>query len=40
MTVTKVFTTENQEIFDYEYTNPHKMTEALRQTLRIGRIYI
>ncbi|KAI8879967.1 PMR1-type calcium-transporting P-type ATPase [Backusella circina FSU 941] len=38
MTVTKVFTAENQEIFDYEYTNPHKMTEALRQTLRIGNL--
>lgn len=38
MTVTKVFTVENQESFDYEYKVPNNMTEALRQTLRIGNL--
>lgn len=38
MTVTKVFTVENQESFDYEYNVPNNMTEALRQTLRIGNL--
>ncbi|KAI8366229.1 PMR1-type calcium-transporting P-type ATPase [Blakeslea trispora] len=38
MTVTKVFTVENQEIFDYEYTTPTVTTEALKQTLRIGNL--
>jgi Ca2+-transporting ATPase len=37
MTVTKVFTVENQESFDYEYKTPKNTTEALRQTLRIGK---
>lgn len=37
MTVTKVFTVENQESFDYEYKVPNNITEALRQTLRIGK---
>ncbi|KAI8978367.1 PMR1-type calcium-transporting P-type ATPase [Pilobolus umbonatus] len=38
MTVTKIFTAENQELFDYEYTTPAKKTEALRQILRIGNL--
>ncbi|KAI8058642.1 PMR1-type calcium-transporting P-type ATPase [Gilbertella persicaria] len=38
MTVTKVFTIENQETFDYEYKVPSNMSEALRQTLRIGNL--
>ncbi|KAL0089261.1 PMR1-type calcium-transporting P-type ATPase [Phycomyces blakesleeanus] len=38
MTVTKVFTAENQQIFDYEYKKPSDMTDALRQTLRIGNL--
>lgn len=37
MTVTNVFTVENQESYDYEYKIPQNMTEALRQTLRIGK---
>lgn len=36
MTVTKVFTVENQESFDYEYKVPSNIPEALRQTLRVG----
>ncbi|KAI8991345.1 PMR1-type calcium-transporting P-type ATPase [Mycotypha africana] len=38
MTVTKVFTVENQETFDFEYKIPQKSTEALRQTFRIGNL--
>ncbi|KAI8095979.1 PMR1-type calcium-transporting P-type ATPase [Thamnidium elegans] len=38
MTVTNVFTAENQETFDYEYKVPQNMSEALRQTLRIGNL--
>ncbi|KAI7884143.1 PMR1-type calcium-transporting P-type ATPase [Mucor mucedo] len=38
MTVTNVFTVENQETFDYEYKIPQNMSEALRQTLRIGNL--
>lgn len=37
MTVTKVFTIEDQTSFDYEYKTPTKITEALRQTLKIGK---
>lgn len=40
MTVTKVFTLKNQTIFDYENTTPNEYTDALRQTLRIGNLYI
>ncbi|KAG1049090.1 hypothetical protein G6F43_008562 [Rhizopus delemar] len=38
MTVTKVFTIEDQTSFDYEYKTPTKITEALRQTLKIGNL--
>ncbi|CAO3615383.1 unnamed protein product [Mucor fragilis] len=38
MTVTKVFTVENQESFDYEYKVPSNIPEALRQTLRVGNL--
>ena len=37
MTVTKVFTLDNEKIFDYEHTVPSKLSMALRQTLRIGK---
>ncbi|KAI7898819.1 PMR1-type calcium-transporting P-type ATPase [Cokeromyces recurvatus] len=38
MTVTKIFTAENQETFDYEYKVPRQIPEALRQTLLIGNL--
>ncbi|CAO3672027.1 unnamed protein product [Rhizopus stolonifer] len=38
MTVTKIFTVEDQASFDCEYTAPHKMTNALKQTLKIGNL--
>ncbi|KAI7864906.1 PMR1-type calcium-transporting P-type ATPase [Spinellus fusiger] len=38
MTVTKVFTMQNQQIYNYEYTYPTTTTDALRQTLRIGNL--
>ncbi|KAI9261746.1 PMR1-type calcium-transporting P-type ATPase [Sporodiniella umbellata] len=38
MTVTKVFTLEDQISYDCEYTAPTKMTDALRQTLKIGNL--
>ncbi|KAL7314098.1 High affinity Ca2+/Mn2+ P-type ATPase-like protein [Mucor circinelloides] len=38
MTVTKVFTVENQESFDYEYKIPTSIPESLRQTLRVGNL--
>jgi Ca2+-transporting ATPase len=38
MTVTKVFTVEQQESFDYEYKVPSNVPESLRQTLRIGNL--
>ncbi|KAI9486624.1 MAG: PMR1-type calcium-transporting P-type ATPase [Benjaminiella poitrasii] len=38
MTVTKIFTAENQESFDYEYKVPQEITEALHQTLLIGNL--
>lgn len=40
MTVTKVFTVENQESFDYEYKIPQNIPEALRQTLRVGKTIV
>ncbi|KAI8377809.1 PMR1-type calcium-transporting P-type ATPase [Radiomyces spectabilis] len=38
MTVTKVFTVHNQELFNYEYTAPTTLSDALRQTLLIGNL--
>ncbi|ORZ10121.1 PMR1-type calcium-transporting P-type ATPase [Absidia repens] len=38
MTVTKVFTLQNQSVFDYEHTIPTRFPAALRQTLRIGNL--
>ncbi|CAO3587856.1 unnamed protein product [Absidia cylindrospora] len=38
MTVTKVFTLQNQTVFDYENTIPTQFPTALRQTLRIGNL--
>ncbi|KAG0176386.1 High affinity Ca2+/Mn2+ P-type ATPase-like protein [Apophysomyces sp. BC1034] len=38
MTVTKVFTVHDQAIFDFEHTVPREITDALRQTLRIGNL--
>ena len=37
MTVTKVFTLDDEKIFDYEHTVPSNFSMALRQTLRIGK---
>ncbi|ORX54116.1 PMR1-type calcium-transporting P-type ATPase [Hesseltinella vesiculosa] len=38
MTVTNVFTLDNEAIFDFEHSAPTQYSEALRQTLRIGNL--
>lgn len=38
MTVTKIFTLHDQQIFDYEHTIPTTGSEALSRTLRIGKL--
>ncbi|KAJ2955140.1 hypothetical protein NQZ79_g8814 [Umbelopsis isabellina] len=38
MTVTKIFTLHDQQIFDYEHTIPTTGSEALSRTLRIGNL--
>ncbi|KAI9492667.1 P-type ATPase [Zychaea mexicana] len=38
MTVTKVFTIDDEKTFDYEHNAPSKLSAALHQTLRIGNL--
>ncbi|KAI8144103.1 PMR1-type calcium-transporting P-type ATPase [Fennellomyces sp. T-0311] len=38
MTVTKIFTIDGEKTFDYEHSVPAKLSDALRQTLRIGNL--
>jgi len=38
MTVTKIFTLHDQQIFDYEHTVPSNGSEPLSRTLRIGNL--